>query len=222
MVYGFKEQLRVEKSCPRGAAPKAKTTLRLYRQTQTNNASIQFIYARDASENRNCNSDHLKLNGLGILADMPLPSAKSKPQEQKDQKKQKSLLGWLSKPADTQVANSSSKSVVRNAPITSSSPSGRESIFETPSVKKRTTLGADTPAIRSANFTKSSDGGTSFNETPPTSDPIDVDMSSDEDVPGRGIKSVCGTCTYMHIPLLLTMVCITGSHKTENCYRGFG
>ena len=125
---------------------------------------------------------------------MPLPSAKQKPQEQKDQKKQKSLLGWLSKPTD--AANSSS--AVRNAPVTSSSPSGRESIFETPSTKKRMTLGADAPAVRSATFTKSSDGGTSFNETPPTSDPIDVDMSSDEDVPGRGIKSVCGTCTYAY------------------------
>jgi hypothetical protein len=133
---------------------------------------------------------------------MPLPSAKSKPQEQKDQKKQKSLLGWLSKPADTKVANSSSGSVVRNAPVTSSSPSGRESVFETPSTRKRTTLGADAPAVRSATFTKSSDGGTSFNETPPTSDPIDVDMSSDEDVPGRGIKSVCGTCTYAYTSII--------------------
>jgi DNA mismatch repair protein MSH6 len=125
---------------------------------------------------------------------MPLPSAKPKPQEQKDPKKQKSLLGWLSKPADAEVANSSS--AVRNAPVPSSSPSGRESIFETPSTKKRTTFGADAPVVRSATFTKSSDGGTSFNETPPTSDPIDVDMSSDEDVPGCGIKSVCGICTY--------------------------
>jgi hypothetical protein len=141
-----------------------------------------------------CNGDYLKLNWPGILAHMPLPSAKSKPQEQKDPKKQKSLLGWLSKPADTKVANSSS--AVRNAPVTSSSPSGRESIFETPSTKKRTTFGADAQTVRSATFSKSSDGGTSFNETPPSSDPIDVDMSSDEDVPGRGVKSVCGTCTY--------------------------
>ncbi|KAH9994684.1 hypothetical protein BJV77DRAFT_1059906 [Russula vinacea] len=117
---------------------------------------------------------------------MPLSSAKSKPQEQKDQKKQKSLLGWLSKPAVTKVANSSS---AVNAPVTSSSPSGRDSIFETPSTKKRNTLGTDLPAVRSATFTKSSDGGTSFNETPPTSDPIDVDMSSDEDLPSRDIKS---------------------------------
>jgi hypothetical protein len=148
----------------------------------------------------------------GILAHMPLPSAK-------DPKKQKSLLGWLSKPADTKVPNSSS--AVRNTPVTSSSPSGRESIFETPSAKKRTTLGADTPAIRSATFTKSSDGGTSFNETPPTSDPIDVDMSSDEDVPGHGIKSVRGTCTYAFTSIG-DMICVTGSHKTENYYRGFG
>ncbi|KAF8483462.1 DNA mismatch repair protein Msh6 [Russula ochroleuca] len=116
---------------------------------------------------------------------MPLSSAKSKPQE-KDQKKQKSLLGWLSKPAVTKVASSSS---AVNAPVTSSSPSGRDSIFETPSAKKRNTLGTDPLAVRSATFTKSSDGGTSFNETPPTSDPIDVDMSSDEDLPSRDIKS---------------------------------
>jgi hypothetical protein len=149
---------------------------------------------------------------------MPLSSAKSKPQEQKDQKKQKSLLGWLSKPAVTKVANSSS---AVNAPVTSSSPSGRDSIFETPSTKKRNTLGTDLPAVRSATFTKSSDGGTSFNETPPTSDPIDVDMSSDEDLPSRDIKSVCGIKTCAPT-LLVTVVCVTGSYKTENCYRGFG
>ncbi|KAI0295767.1 muts domain V-domain-containing protein [Russula brevipes] len=97
---------------------------------------------------------------------------KSKPQEQKDEKKQKSLLGWLSKPAATKVANSSS---AVTGPVMSSSPSGRDSIFETPSNKKRTTLGTDSPAVRSANFTRS--------------DPIDVDMSSDEDLPRRDMKS---------------------------------
>lgn len=126
-----------------------------------------------------------------------MPSTKPKPHEQKDQKKQKSLLGWLSKSAatDTKVANSSS---AVNALVTgtSSSPSGRDSIFETPSTKKRTTLGIDSPAVGSATFTKSSDGGRSIDETPPTSDPIDVDISSDEDLPGRGIKSVCDT-SYM-------------------------
>jgi DNA mismatch repair protein MSH6 len=140
---------------------------------------------------------------------------KSKPQEQKDEKKQKSLLGWLSKPAATKVANPSS---AVNGPVTSSSPSGRDSIFETPSNKKRITLGTDSPAVRSANFTRSSDGGRSANETPPTSDPIDVDMSSDEDLPRRDMKSVCDT----YICALTLMVCVTGSHKAEDCYRRFG
>jgi DNA mismatch repair protein MSH6 len=120
-----------------------------------------------------------------------MPSAKSKPQE-KDQKKQKSLLGWLAKPEAAKAASSSSAA---NAPVTvtSSSPSGRDSIFETPSTKRRTTLGSEYPAVGSATFTKSSDGGRSINETPPTSDPIDVDISSDEDLPSRDIKSVCGS-----------------------------
>src|SRR5579863_9972500 len=119
-----------------------------------------------------------------------MPPAKSKPQDQKDQKKQKSLLGWLAKPAAAKATSSSS---AVNAPVTSSSPSGRDSVFETPSTKRRTTLGSDSLAVRSATFTKSSDGGRSINETPPTSDPIDVDISSDEDPPGRGVKSVCDT-----------------------------
>src|SRR5712691_6152842 len=102
-----------------------------------------------------------------------MPSAKTKPQEQKDQKKQKSLLGWLSKSAATatKVANSSSAANAHFAGT--SSPSGRDSIFETPSTKKRTTLGIDPPAVGSATFTKSSDDGRSIDETPPTSDPID-------------------------------------------------
>ena len=150
-----------------------------------------------------------------------MSSAKSKPQEQKDQKKQKSLLGWLSKPpaATTKVANSS---LAVNASVigTSSSPSGRDSVFETPSTKKRTTLNIDSPAIGSATFTKSSDGGRSINETPPTSDPIDVDISSDEDLPGRGIKSVCDTHICASTPVV-TASRVAGSHKAEDHYRRF-
>lgn len=146
-----------------------------------------------------------------------MPSAKSKPQEQKDQKKQKSLLGWLSKSAAsaTKVADSSS---AVNAPMAgTSSPSGRDSIFETPSAKKR---GIDSPAVGSATFTKSSDGGRSINETPPTSDPIDVDISSDEDLSGRGIKSVCDTHICASTPVVTTLR-VASSHKTEDHYRRF-
>jgi len=144
-----------------------------------------------------------------------MPSAKSKPQEQKDQKKQKSLLGWLAKPA---AANNSSSAI--NAPVTSSSPSGRDSIFETPLTKQRATLGIDSPVVGSATFTKSSDGGRSINETPPTSDPIDVDISSDEDQPSRAIKSV-GDIYICASTLVVTATRVTGSHKAEDCYRRF-
>jgi hypothetical protein len=127
-----------------------------------------------------------------------MPSAKPKPHDQKDQKKQKSLLGWLSKPAGVKVAQSSSDHppIADKASITvaSSSPSGRESILETPSTKKRALLGDSSPAVGSATFSRSSDGGRSINDTPPTSDPIDVDISSDEDVPRRESKSVCDSC----------------------------
>lgn len=163
-----------------------------------------------------CNGDYLKLNWPGILAHMPLPSAKSKPQEQKDPKKQKSLLGWLSKPADTKVANSSS--AVRNAPVTSSSPSGRESIFETPSTKKRTTFGADAPTVRSATFSKSSDGGTSLMKRLQaairsmwTCPPMKMCLAA--------ALNLCVVPVHMHLLGSVTMNCVTGSHKTENYYR---
>lgn|SRR6266850_44127 len=146
-----------------------------------------------------------------------MPPAKSKLQEQNDPKKQKSLLGWLAKPAAAKAASSSSGV---NAPVPSSSPSGRDSIFETPSTKRRTTLGSDSPAVRSATFTKSSDGGRSINETPPTSDPIDVDISSDEELPSRDINSV-GDAYICASTLVVTATRITGSIQTENYYRRF-
>lgn len=125
-----------------------------------------------------------------------MPPLKPKPQEKTDPKKQKSLLGWLSNPAAAKGASSSREqprlSAV-NSSVTSSSPGGGDSIFETPSAKWRTSL-----AVESATYTRSSDGGRSINDTPPTSDPIDVDISSDEDIPNRQVKSVCNIhmCAY--------------------------
>ena len=118
---------------------------------------------------------------------------KPKPQETKDAKKQKSLLGWLSNPSAAAAGASSSLEQPRlgNPSTTSSSPGGRDSIFETPSTKVRANIGAMSSAVEGATYTRSSDGGRSFNETPPTSDPIDVDISSDEDIPSREAKSVC-------------------------------
>ncbi|KAI9438563.1 DNA mismatch repair protein Msh6 [Lactarius indigo] len=123
-----------------------------------------------------------------------MPSLKQKPQE-KDHKKQKSLLGWLSNPGAAKGASSSLEQPrlgAINPSITSSSPGGRDSIFETPSTKRGTNTGTISRAVKSATYTKSSDGGRSVNDTPPTSDPIDVDISSDEDIPKREMKSTRG------------------------------
>ncbi|KAH9061137.1 DNA mismatch repair protein Msh6, partial [Lactarius vividus] len=124
----------------------------------------------------------------------PMPSLKQKPQE-KDPKKQKSLLGWLSNPGAAKGASSSLEQPrlgAINPSITSSSPGGRDSIFETPSTKRGINTGAISRAVKSATYTKSSDGGRSVNDTPPTSDPIDVDISSDEDISKREMKSTRG------------------------------
>ena len=123
-----------------------------------------------------------------------MPSIKPQPREKKDPKKQKSLLGWLSNPVTAKGSSSSLEQPrLGNPSTTSSSPGGRDSIFETPSAKSQTKIGAISSAVESATYTRSSDGGRSFNETPPTSDPIDVDILSDEDIPNREVKSVCDT-----------------------------
>jgi DNA mismatch repair protein MSH6 len=137
-----------------------------------------------------------------------MPSLKPKPQEKKDQKKQKSLLGWLSNPVASKGTSSSlgqPRLGAVNPSVTSSSPGGVDSIFETPSTKWRTNIGAMSSAVESATYTRSSDGGRSINDTPPTSDPIDVDISSDEDIPNRQAKSVCNTHIriYSHCKQLL-------------------
>ena len=126
-----------------------------------------------------------------------MSSLKPKPQEKKDPKKQKSLLGWLSNPVAAKGASSSMgqpRLGTVNPSATSSSPGGVDSIFETPSTTKwRTNIGAISPAVENATYSRSSDGGRSINDTPPTSDPVDVDISSDEDIPNRQVKSVCNS-----------------------------
>jgi hypothetical protein len=123
-----------------------------------------------------------------------MPSIKPKPQEKKDRKNKKVFWDGCPIPAASKGASSSLEQPrLGNPSTTSSSPGGRDSIFETPSTKHRTKIGAMSSAVEGATYTRSSDGGRSFNETPPTSDPIDVDISSDEDIPSREVKSVCHT-----------------------------
>ena len=35
-------------------------------------------------------------------------------------------------------------------------------------------------------------------------------------------SNLCVVPVHLHLPLLMTVICVTGSHKTENCYRRFG
>ncbi|KAI0066930.1 DNA mismatch repair protein Msh6 [Artomyces pyxidatus] len=95
--------------------------------------------------------------------------------------KQKSLMGWLSKPAAGTPKTASKRPRVASRPEASSSP-GRESDFQTPASNKGAT-------VSHATYTKSSDGNT-FDDTPPTSDPvsIDVDLLSDDDKPKAPVR----------------------------------
>lgn len=92
--------------------------------------------------------------------------------------KQKSLMSFFSKPqAATSSGNSSS--VKRRVADLSSDPADHPEsspLFKTP--KTRVVSSA---AVKSANFSRSSDGGDSAKDTPPTSDAIDVDMLSEEE-----------------------------------------
>ncbi|KAI0049216.1 DNA mismatch repair protein Msh6 [Auriscalpium vulgare] len=97
-----------------------------------------------------------------------------------DSMKQKSLVGWLSKSTPGGSATKT-KPRVASRPQQPSSPT-REPEFQTPASKK----GAerfDSPAVKSATYTRSSDGGSSFKDTPPTSDAVDVDLLSEDDEP---------------------------------------
>ncbi|KIK25984.1 hypothetical protein PISMIDRAFT_676513 [Pisolithus microcarpus 441] len=91
----------------------------------------------------------------------PKPPAKQKSGENM---KQKSLMNFFSKPTD------STKSPVRQAQV----PESPVEVLTSPVVPSR----------------RSSDAGNSFKDTPPTSDPVDVDMLSDEEVVLSASKSV--------------------------------
>lgn len=120
-----------------------------------------------------------------ILSLVPLPTflmaPTAKAKASSSEPKQKSLMGWLSKPAAGTPKTASKRPRVASRPEASSSP-GRESDFQTPASNKGAT-------VSNATYTKSSDGNT-FDDTPPTSDPvsIDVDLLSDDDKPKAPVR----------------------------------
>jgi DNA mismatch repair protein MSH6 len=120
-----------------------------------------------------------------------MPPAKQK--QQQEGMKQKSLMGWFSNPPDAKSSPVAAKptrprlsSTVADA-SSSTAPSSSLPLPqepETPVQKKK-----NTAAVSDANFTKSSDGGSSMPDVPPSSDPIDVDILSDEEA-RRQMRSV--------------------------------
>lgn len=84
------------------------------------------------------------------------------------------------KPAETRDASEAADRVDDDAP-SSDPPAGAR----TP-LSKNASLSS---VVRDANYTRSSDGASSFAQTPPTSDPIDVDMLSAEEDEGGKTKS---------------------------------
>ena len=106
-----------------------------------------------------------------------------------DKMKQKSLVSFFGKKDVAANATSSDKSKPRLVPAaTPKRPSGRVQGKENPPVSSpasefRTPLpkaSSQSTGVGSATYTRSSDGGRSAFETPPTSDPIDVDMDSSD------------------------------------------
>ncbi|KAI0319317.1 muts domain V-domain-containing protein [Amylostereum chailletii] len=113
-----------------------------------------------------------------------MPPVKSKSQEKL---KQKSLVGWFSKPpagADAKTKTSTTKPRLATSSAHSSSSPPPESTYQTPiSKKNNASFANESLALVSSTYTKSSDGGSSFKDTPPTSDPVDIDMLSGDDEP---------------------------------------
>jgi len=122
-----------------------------------------------------------------------MPPAKSK--QPSEAMKQKSLMGWFNKAPEgsaTPAKPAKSRLAVATPGASSSAPSltpPSPPQPQTPAPKKSGT------AVSDSNYTRSSDGERSVADAPPSSDPIDVDMLSDEEDP-RKAKSV-GAFAYI-------------------------
>lgn len=101
--------------------------------------------------------------------------------------KQKSLMSFFGKQPVTKPSTSAvsePKTQANTGKGTRKSLAPDASLSSPVVVEARTPLSKTTSqssAVTSAMYTRSSDGGFSAHDTPPTSDPIDVDMLSDEE-----------------------------------------
>lgn len=103
----------------------------------------------------------------------------SKSNTKADGMKQKSLMSFFGK---TDAIKTKSKSTAETSAGSTKATATKDSEQSTASLRTPAGKGASqSSGISSAKYSRSSDGGSSAFETPPTSDPIDVDMSSEVD-----------------------------------------
>lgn len=132
-------------------------------------------------------------------ASKPMASASGKVQLA-DKMKQKSLMSFFGKPSvtSTSVQNSKLKSSVKDTSKNDASHRDIDAHSSDPPVPEVHTPfskgNSQSSGITSAMYTRSSDGGFSAKETPPTSDPIDVDMSDeDKRCPAKSVMTNVST-----------------------------
>jgi hypothetical protein len=117
-----------------------------------------------------------------------MATKKSKPQA--DNLKQKSIVSWFGQPNSGNSSNAkSATSKLTTQKVASELASNARQEPGTPHTKTQKTRPMNSPSAFSS---KSSDAGISVMETPPTSDPVDVDMMSveEEEESVAGVKLV--------------------------------
>ena len=145
--------------------------------------------------------------------------------------KQKSLMSFFGKqPAANTTAPAAKEPTTQTKARANTDKLVKEGASSSkPAIKEpRTPLSKTTSqssAITSAMYTRSSDGGFSVHETPPTSDPIDVDMLSDEDE-GLGKKvikaPVRSSAFVQKVPLMTRAIAGDAQSETEGGGSGLG
>lgn len=145
--------------------------------------------------------------------------------------KQKSLMSFFGKqPAANTTAPAAKESTTQTKARANTDKLAKDSASSSkPATKEpRTPLSKTTSqssAITSAMYTRSSDGGFSIHETPPTSDPIDVDMLSDDDE-GLGRKvakaPVCSSAFMQQVPLMTRVTAGDTQPETKGGGSGLG
>ncbi|KAI0739110.1 DNA mismatch repair protein Msh6 [Daedaleopsis nitida] len=102
-----------------------------------------------------------------------------------DKMKQKSLMSFFGKNDDSKATATGNPKPLATPKVPKTKPNGSaHNILLSPTKDVHTPLSkgnSQSSGIASATYTRSSEGGSSAIDTPPTSDPIDVDMISDVD-----------------------------------------